>query len=150
MRKYAAFRILFTVLLMQLWVLLSYLHPSGVSRFLPWVGWLWAVAPLYKIRPKSHLPLSSRIAVGLAIIGISGIVIRLFQLLHRDHLDPFIALFFGLIAIAWGLHSWSWIIAATNRRLVEVFGSCLGAAAFQKANPEPSPTDPPATGGEPL
>lgn len=136
MRRYAVIRLCFAVFLMEAWLLLTYLQPYGFWRFLPWAGCLWAIIPIHKVRSKRLIPISTRIAGWLAVICALGIFFWQSHLIDRDGLDIPTTFCFGLLFVAWGLQSWTWINEAPDQMIDEVFGSCVGAALLRNQNAE--------------
>lgn len=136
MRRYAAIRLCFAVLLMEAWILLCFFQPYGFLRFLIWAGGFWAITPIHKVRNKRSTPILTQIAGWLA--GICAFVIYGWQAyqLDGDKLDVPTTLCFGLLFVACGLHSWQGIKDASDETVDEVFGNCLGASSFNKQKTE--------------
>lgn len=136
MRRYAAIRLCFAVLLMEAWILLTFLQPYGFLRFLPWAGWLWAITPIHKVRRRRSTPILTQIAGWIAGISAFGIFFWQSHQLDRDELDIPTALCFGVLFVAWGLHSWQEIKEASDETVDEVFGHRLGASSFNNQKAE--------------
>jgi len=136
MRRYAAIRLSFAVLLLEAWILLSFLQPYGLLRFLPLAGWFWAIAPISKVLKKRAPPILTQIAGWIAGICAFGIFFWQSRQLDRDGLDVPTTLCFGLLLVAWGLHSWQGIKDASDDTIDEVFEHCVGASSFKSRKTE--------------